>query len=91
MKTFKQYILESGTWGPFLSPWLPYPNSGGKNVVTPGSMKPPKPPPPTRVQRRELVNYGGHLYELPTDDYPDTQEPPPGGHRVWPDDVPISE
>jgi len=75
MKTFKQYISEAGTWGPLLSPWLPYPNSGGKNVVTPGSMKPPKKPAPTSVRRHELVRDGGRLYELPTDDYPDTQQP----------------
>ncbi len=98
MKTFKQYILESGRnspWGPALSPWLPYPNSGGKNVVTPGSIKPPKTPPPTRVSRRELYTHGGSLYELPTDDYPDTQAPPPGIPREWPGEntsqIPVSE
>jgi hypothetical protein len=96
MKTFKQYISESGVWdqgtgGGFFTPWKPLPNSGGRNVVPAGSIKPPKNPPPTRVQRRELVRHGGSLYQLPTDDYPDTQAPPPGVAREWPDGVPISE
>jgi hypothetical protein len=56
MKTFKQYISESGVWdqgtgGGILTPWLPYPNSGGKNVVTPGSIKPPKRPTLDKIPR----------------------------------------
>ena len=89
MKTFKQYILESGTWGPFLSPWLPYPNSGGKNVVTPGSIKPPKRPVPARFGKTDWWSYGypGEIVNPDLSDWPDTQAPPPGVAREWPDGV----
>ena len=90
MKTFKQYISESGVWdqgtgGGFFAPWKPLPNSGGRNVVPAGSIKPPKRPVPTSVQRHELYrDRDGQSRQLPTDDYPDTQEPPPGVLRQWP-------
>jgi len=85
MKTFKQYILESGVWGHPLSPWKPLPNNGGRNVVPAGSIKSPKRPVPTSVRRHELVRgRDGELHQLPTDDYKDTQEPPPGVLRQWP-------
>ena len=59
MKTFKQYISESGVWdqgtgGGILSPWLPYPDSGGRNVVPAGSVKPPTRPTPTKIKRWEI-------------------------------------
>jgi hypothetical protein len=93
MKTFKQYISEAGTWGSSgqwprgpLSPWLPYPNSGGKNVVTPGSIKPPKNR-PERFSKHGFWEYGGRIISPDFSDYPDTQAPPPGVAREWPDDV----
>ena len=85
MKTFKQYILESDVWGHPLSPWKPLPNNGGRNVVPAGSIKSPKRPVPTSVRRHQLYRgRDGELHQLPTDDYPDTQEPPPGIPREWP-------
>jgi len=56
MKTFKQYISESGVWdqgtgGGILTPWKPLPNSGGRNVVPAGSIKSPKRPVPTSIPR----------------------------------------
>jgi hypothetical protein len=91
MKTFKQYIIETDTWGPFLSPWLPYPNSGGKNVVTPGSIKPPKKPPPARFGKLDFWKHGGQIVIPDLSDWPDEQAPPDGVAREWPDDTPISE
>ena len=90
MKTFKQYISESGVYDQgtgrgFLAPWLPYPDSGGRNKVPAGSIPSPKRPVPTSVNRHELYrDREGQSRQLPTDDYPDTQEPPPGVLRQWP-------
>lgn len=78
MKTFKQYISESGVWdqgtgGGILTPWKPLPNSGGKNVVPAGSIKSPKRPVPTSIPRGKPFRDGEGNMEWPENTWPPTK------------------
>lgn len=90
MKTFKQYISESGVWDQgtgrgFLAPWKPLPDSGGRNKVPAGSIPSPKRPVPTSLPRGPIIYGDGfgnpRVWEDPAKTWPPT---PP--EKLWPPD-----